>query len=79
MSEDRDVNIGELVFETLLGYDIKSITDLNLNCNESWFMHPDTKVEISSNVDLLAELITKQTGLQHIHLSGNLDTSSRAT
>ena len=64
--DDRDVNIGELVFETLLGYDINSIIDLNLNCNNSWFAHPDTDVEISSNVDLLAELLSKQTGLQHI-------------
>ena len=34
-------------------------------------MHPETDVEISSNVDLLAKLLSIQTGLQKIYLSSN--------
>ena len=55
--EDREENIGELVFETLLNSNIESITDLNLRENRSWFWNPVTREERSSNVDLLAELI----------------------
>ena len=35
--KDRDENIGELVLETLLNSNIKSITDLNFSYNNSWF------------------------------------------
>ena len=76
--EDRDENIGELVLETLLNSNINSIIDLNLGDNSSWFKHPDTEEERSSNVDLLAELISKQAGLQRISLYEN-SFSSNAT
>ena len=71
LNADRDVNIGELVLETLLSSNIESITDLNLLYNNSWFKHSITKEERSSNVDLIVELISKQTGLQHIDLGLN--------
>ena len=58
-NSDKEVNIGELVFETLLSSRINSIKDLNLGANSSWFWDPKTKVERSCNVDLLAELILK--------------------
>ena len=50
--------------ETLLSYNVDSIIDLNLSENESWFKYP-------GNADLLAELISRQTGLQNIRLSSN--------
>ena len=62
--KDRDHSIGELVLETLLSYNVDSIIDLNLGCNESWFSH-------SGNVDLLTELISRQTRLQILGLSRN--------
>ena len=61
-SGNTDVNVGELVLEALLNSKILSIQDLNLDCNYYWFKHPSTE-ERSENVDLLAELITKQAGL----------------
>ena len=77
-NRDRDVNIGELVLETLLNSNIEFITDLNLSYNLSWFKHPDTQEERPSNVDLLVEFISKQTGLQHLNLGYN-NFSSNAT
>ena len=62
-------NIGELVLEILMSSSIDSITDLNLRMNSSWF----TGEARSGNIDLLVELITKQTGLQKINLGGNDD------
>ena len=72
-SKDEDIheNIGELVFETLLYSSINSITDLNLSDNKSWFIKPQTKEERSGNVELLAELISMQVGIQHLNLSEN--------
>ena len=67
---DREENIGELVLETLLNSDINTITDLNLSLNSSWFKHPDTGEERPSNVELLAELITKQASIKHLNLGG---------
>ena len=67
--KDRDHSIGELVLETLLSYNVDSIIDLNLGCNESWFSH-------SGNVDLLTELISRQTRLQIINLRYNRFSSS---
>ena len=74
--EDRVENISEHILEALLNSNIESINDLNLFNNPSWFRHPDTKDEISSNVDLLAELISKQAGLQHLNLGENLFSSN---
>ena len=76
--KDRYQNIGELVFETLLNTSVNSIIDLNLDNNKSWFWQPDTKEERSGNIDLLAELISRQTRLQNINLSYN-QFSSNAT
>ena len=73
---DRDENIGELILEALLNSNIESINDLNLFFNPSWFRHPETKKEKSSNVVLLVELISKQVGLQHLNLGGNYFTSN---
>ena len=72
-SEDNDVNenIGELILEALLTSRIDSIVDLNLRANSSWFKHP-------GNVDLLAKVIFKQSGIKHINLSKN-EFSSDAT
>ena len=58
-NEDVSENIGELVLEILLSSSIDSIADLNLSKNKSWF-----KEDREGNVDLLAELISKQAGLQ---------------
>ena len=69
--QDKVQNIGELVLETLLSYSVDSIIDLNLGSNYSWFKHP-------GNVDLLTELISRQTRLQIINLSWN-NFSSNAT
>ena len=62
-------NIGELILESLLSSNIDSITDLNLSENSSWFKHPVTKKVRAGNVDLLAELISKQANLQNLNLS----------
>ncbi len=69
--KDREENIGEYVLEALLSSKINSITDLNLSSNSSWFEHPDTEEERVVSVDLLAELITKQAGLQSLNLEWN--------
>jgi len=61
--KDFSENIGELVLEILLSSNINSIADLNLSENYSWFHNPETEEEREGNVDLLAELISKQTGL----------------
>ena len=68
-SRDKDGlnNIGQLVLEIILSSSIDSITDLNLSHNVSWFAQNQTYG--LGNVDLLIELITKQTGLQKIYLS----------
>ena len=66
--EDREENIGELILETLLSSNVDTITDLDLSGNSSWFKHPDTGEERSSNVDLLTELISKQTEIQNLNL-----------
>ena len=60
----EDNNIGEVVLEALLTSSIDSIVNLNLGNNRTWFRHP-------GNVDLLAEVITKQSGIKHIKLSRN--------
>ena len=60
--KEEDQNIGELVLEILLNYSVDFIIDLNLGDNESWFKHP-------GNIDLLNELISRQTCLQIIYLS----------
>ena len=73
---DRDENMGEIVLETVLSANIDSVTDLNLGSNMSWFKHPTTGEERSGNVDLLAELISKQDALQQIDLSANYFSSS---
>ena len=41
-NKDKVENIGELVLETLLSYNIDRIVNLNLGENTSWFKHPDT-------------------------------------
>ena len=72
-SDDKDElnNIGELVLEILMSSNIDSITDLDFSQNPSWFKGEAR----SGNVDLLVELITKQTGLQKINLESNPFTS----
>ena len=72
-NKDRgDLNIGELVIELLLSSNIEFITDLSIYDNLSWwFKGSRMKEERSSNVDLLAELISKQKVLQHLNLGGN--------
>ena len=61
LDRDRNENIGELILESLLNSNIESINLLYLSHNSSWFKHPDTGEEISSNIDLLTLLILKQT------------------
>ena len=58
INKDSDENIAELVFEIFLSSNIQSITDLNLSYNSSWFKHPNSQEERSSNVELLIELIS---------------------
>ena len=64
-SHDKDVseNIGEIVLDTLLSSDIDSITYLNFGVNSCWFKNPKTQEERTSNIELLMDLIYKQTGL----------------
>ena len=64
-SDKTDIveNIGELILEALLSSNIESITHLILYSNKFWFIQ-----ERSSNVDLLIELISKQTSLQELDL-----------
>ena len=66
--EDTE-NIGEIVLESLLTSTIDSITDLNLGDNSAWFKQP-------ANGDLLAELLSKQAGLQKINLERNYFSSN---
>ena len=47
---DGEHNIGELVLEALLSFNIDSISNLNLGRNYSWF-------DRIGDVDLLTELI----------------------
>ena len=68
---DRNENIGELVFDILLGSNIYSISYLYLDGNGSWYKNHTTKEERSGSVDGLAEFISKQTNLIHIYLSWN--------
>ena len=67
-------NFGENVFETLLNSNIDCITDLNLSSNRFWFQ-PRTN-DKPNNFNLLAELISKQTGIEHIDLSTNFFSTS---
>ena len=62
-SYNQNDNAGELVLETLLDSSLDTIIDLNLGDNETWFRHPETKEERSTNVELLTELISRQTRL----------------
>ena len=62
--KDKKKNIGELVLEILLSSSNDLITNINLENNSSWFKGKKRK----GNVDLLMELITKQTSLQSIYL-----------
>ena len=71
-NKDKEENIGEFILETLLSSKINSITNLNLGANPSWFEHPATREERVVSVDLLAELITKQAGLQCLNLGNNI-------
>ena len=70
------MNNGEIILESLLSSNIDCISYLNLNGNNSWFFHDATKKEISSNISLLAELISKQAGIENLHLSANGFTSN---
>ena len=70
--------MGEIVLETLLSSNIVSITNLDLNGNSSWFKNFVTKDERTGNVDLLVELISRQTVIQNLDLGDN-DFSSNAT
>ena len=58
-----DENFGEIVFETLLNYNINTITSLNFSDNRPWFRHEYTQEERSGNVDLLENIISNQAGL----------------
>ena len=73
---DYSENIGELVLEMLLSSNIDSITSLNFSQNSSWFDNSDMNEDRSANVDLLAEFISKQLGIQYIDLSGSLNSSN---
>ena len=68
MNNDYVENIGELVLESLLSSKIDTIKNLNLGDNMSWFYKSDTREESSDKINLLAELISKQAGLQEINL-----------
>ena len=73
---DRDENMGELVLEALLNSNIQSITDLDLSYNRSWFENPVTQEERTGSVELLAEIISRQYGLQNINLVYNFFSSN---
>ena len=68
---DRGVIMGENILEALLNSNIQSITDLVFSNNQSWFYHPYSQGDRSGNVELLAELISRQSGLQHLNLAVN--------
>ena len=70
-THDDNDNIGEIVFETLLNSNIDSITNFDLSNNTEWFKHPETKEESTSNVELLLEVISKQTCIQTLYLGLN--------
>ena len=74
--EDINHNIGEFVLESLLSSNIDCVTNLNLSMNLTWFKRYDTGEERSGNADILAEFISKQSGLQHINLYENEFTSN---
>ena len=75
---DREQNIGELVFETLLNASVDSLIELDISCNESWFSNPSTREERTDNVSLLSELISRQTRLRVNNLNA-ISFSSTAT
>ena len=62
---------GELVLEAILSSNIDSITNLNFHYNIFWFKHHHTEDYRPVNVDLLVELIIKQTSWQNISLGSN--------
>ena len=62
--------MGEIVLESVLTSQIDSINDLNLGINKSWFGE-----DRSGNTDLLAELISKQSGLEHLNLAANFSSN----
>ena len=70
---DFNENIGELILETLLSSRIDSITDLSLSSNRSWFWDPKNDEERFSNKEMLLEVISKLTGLQHLYLTNNFN------
>ena len=76
--DSKDQNKGELILETLLISNINTIIDLNLCNNKNWFKQPIKKDERCSNIELLADLISKQSDLQHLNLNEN-NLSSDAT
>ena len=43
--EDVNENIGEIVLETLLSFNINAITKLTLYDNPSWYRQPRNKIE----------------------------------
>ena len=75
-NSDIDENIGELVLESLLASRIDSIEELNFSGNKSWFWNPQTNEERTGNIDLLAEIISKQAGLKQIDLGRNFFSSN---
>ena len=68
---DVNENCAEIVFETLLNSNIDCIINLDLSNNPEWFTHHETKEERTSNVELLVEVITKQTCIQKLYLGKN--------
>ena len=66
-------NIGEIVLETLLSSNIESIAIISLYLNPSWFELPQIgELRIrTSNVELLVDLINKQTTLKTFDLREN--------
>ena len=75
-SNDKDVNMGELILEALLNSNIQSITDLNFSYNRSWFKRYDTQEDRAGIVELLAEIIYRQSSLQHLNLFLNYFSSN---
>ena len=67
--KDRDVNVCELLLESLLSSTIVSIISLNLSYNSSWFKH--TVEDRSGNIDLLGEIIAKQAWLNELVFRSN--------
>ena len=74
---DRDGKIGEQILEAILNSNIDSISNLNLYCNWSWFCkNPYTYEERFSNIELLKELLSKQTSLLHLNIGANYISNS---